>query len=107
MMKGRIHFGIQVLIFLKRHSRGSIDGSCALVHAPEEVYTRRGKRFMPTMMMGSDECLELPLVTKNGSLYVWDLFNRTYLLNNSLTSLISSGFKDSGTENNYISGSIC
>ncbi|KAI3938170.1 hypothetical protein MKW98_018726 [Papaver atlanticum] len=51
-----------------------------------QVYTRRGKRVVPTMMMGSDECLKLLLVMKNGSLYVWDLFNKTYL--------ISSGSED-------------
>ncbi|RZC82222.1 hypothetical protein C5167_045009 [Papaver somniferum] len=69
-----------------------------------QVYTRCGRRAMPTMMMGSaavfldcDESWKLLLVTKNGSLYVWDLFSRTCILNNSLTSLISSGSKDSGT----------
>ncbi|XP_026425595.1 protein HIRA-like isoform X3 [Papaver somniferum] len=67
-----------------------------------QVYTRCGRRAMPTMMMGSaavfldcDESWKLLLVTKNGSLYVWDLFSRTCILNNSLTSLISSGSKDS------------
>lgn len=62
---------------------------------------------MPTMMMGSaatfidcDDCWKLLLVTRKGSLYVWDLFNRSCLLHDSLASLISlnpnSSTKDSG-----------
>lgn len=53
---------------------------------------------MPTMMMGSsamfidcDECWKLLLVTKNGSIHVWDLFNNTCLLNDSLASLVTVG----------------
>ena len=52
---------------------------------------------MPTMMMGSattfvdcDECWTLLLVTRKGSLYMWDLFNQTCLLQDSLTSLVAS-----------------
>jgi len=52
---------------------------------------------MPTMMMGSsatfvdcDECWTLMLVTRKGSLYLWDLFNKTCLLQDSLTSLVAS-----------------
>lgn len=62
---------------------------------------------MPTMMMGSaatfidcDECWKLLLVTRKGSLYLWDLFNRQCLLQDSLASLISlsldSSNKDTG-----------
>ncbi|ESW22079.1 hypothetical protein PHAVU_005G125300 [Phaseolus vulgaris] len=72
------------------------------------IYTKGGRRAMPTMMMGSaatfidcDECWTLLLVTRNGSLYLWDLFNRTCLLQHSLTSLVSSSpnssAKDAGT----------
>lgn len=63
---------------------------------------------MPTMMMGSaatfidcDERWTLLLVTRDGSLYLWDLFNRTCLLQHSLSSLVSSSpntsAKDAGT----------
>jgi protein HIRA/HIR1 len=52
---------------------------------------------MPTMMMGSaaifvdcDESWKLLLVTRKGSLYLWDLFNRTCLLQDSLASLVAS-----------------
>jgi len=62
---------------------------------------------MPTMMMGSaaifvdcDESWKLLLVTRKGSLYLWDLFNRTCLLQDSLASLVasspSSSAKDTG-----------
>jgi protein HIRA/HIR1 len=63
----------------------------------EKVYTKCGRRAMPTMMMGSaatfvdcDECWKLLLVTRKGSLYVWDLFSRSCLLQDSLASLITS-----------------
>ncbi|KAA8544230.1 hypothetical protein F0562_022242 [Nyssa sinensis] len=73
-----------------------------------QVYTKCGRRAMPTMMMGSaavfidcDESWGLLLVTMKGSLYVWDLFNRKCLLHDSLASLISSDLKstvkDAGT----------
>ncbi|XP_043720698.1 protein HIRA isoform X2 [Telopea speciosissima] len=62
-----------------------------------QIYTKCGRRAMPTMMMGSaaifidcDECWKLLLVTRRGSLYVWDLFKRTCLLHDSLSSLITS-----------------
>ncbi|KAK7335641.1 hypothetical protein VNO80_27586 [Phaseolus coccineus] len=72
------------------------------------IYTKGGRRAMPTMMMGSaatfidcDECWTLLLVTRDGSLYLWDLFKRTCLLQHSLTSLVSSSpnssAKDAGT----------
>ncbi|XVE59547.1 hypothetical protein DITRI_Ditri05aG0054600 [Diplodiscus trichospermus] len=61
-----------------------------------QVYTRCGRRALPTMMMGSaatfvdcDESWKLLLVTRKGSLYLWDLFNRNCLLHDSLTSLIT------------------
>ncbi|KAJ6739346.1 MEMBER OF THE HIR1 FAMILY OF WD-REPEAT PROTEINS [Salix koriyanagi] len=62
-----------------------------------QVYTKCGRRAMPTMMLGSaatfvdcDECWKLLLVTRKGSLYVWDLFSRSCLLQDSLASLITS-----------------
>ncbi|KAM7528104.1 hypothetical protein LguiB_031514 [Lonicera macranthoides] len=70
-----------------------------------QVYTKYGRRAMPTMMMGSaavfidcDESWKLLLVTRKGSLYVWDLFNRKCLLQDSLTSLITSDLKSTGKE---------
>ncbi|KAI3450698.1 hypothetical protein Pfo_007363 [Paulownia fortunei] len=73
-----------------------------------QVYTKCGRRAMPTMMMGSaavfidcDELWKLLLVTRKGSLYVWDLFNKKCLLHDSLASLITtdlkSNSKDTGT----------
>ncbi|KAJ1440666.1 WD40/YVTN repeat-like-containing domain superfamily [Sesbania bispinosa] len=73
-----------------------------------QIYTKCGRRAMPTMMMGSaatfvdcDECWKLLLVTRKGSLYLWDLFNRTCLLHDSLASLVASSpnssVKDAGT----------
>ncbi|KAL6976407.1 hypothetical protein U1Q18_025195 [Sarracenia purpurea var. burkii] len=73
-----------------------------------QVYTKCGRRSMPTMMMGSaavfidcDECWKLLLVTRKGSLYVWDLFKRKCLLHDSLDSLVTSDPKsttrDAGT----------
>ncbi|KAL5159179.1 Protein HIRA [Glycine soja] len=67
-----------------------------------------GRRAMPIMMMGSattfidcDECRKLLLVTINKYLYLWDLFNQTCLLHDSLASLIASSpnssSKDVGT----------
>lgn len=63
---------------------------------------------MPTMMMGSaatfidcDESWKLLLVTKKGSLYLWDLCNRNCLLHDSLASLLSANpnaaTKDTGS----------
>ncbi|KAK9913027.1 hypothetical protein M0R45_036854 [Rubus argutus] len=61
-----------------------------------QVYTKCGRRAMPTMMVGSaaifidcDECWKLFLVTRKGSLYVWDLFKRICLLHDSLSSLVA------------------
>ncbi|XP_074294946.1 protein HIRA-like isoform X1 [Silene latifolia] len=62
-----------------------------------QVYTKCGRRAMPMMMTGSaavfvdcDECWKLLLVTKKGSVYVWDLFRRACLLQDSLMSLITA-----------------
>lgn len=70
-----------------------------------QVYTKCGRRAMPTMMMGStavfidcDECWKLLLVTKKGSLYLWDLFNRRCLLQDSLASLISADLSGSSKD---------
>ncbi|XVF05197.1 hypothetical protein REPUB_Repub05bG0151100 [Reevesia pubescens] len=61
-----------------------------------QVYTKCGRRALPPMMMGSaatfidcDESWKLLLVTRKGSLYLWDLFNRNCLLHDSLASLIT------------------
>ncbi|CAN8255085.1 unnamed protein product [Cochlearia groenlandica] len=69
-----------------------------------QVYTKCGRRAMPTMMMGSsatfidcDDSWKLLLVTRNGSLNVWDLFNRKCILNDSLSSLVSSNVNLSST----------
>lgn len=73
-----------------------------------QVYTKCGRRAMPTMMMGSaatfidcDECWKLLLVTRKGSLYVWDLYNQKCVLHDSLASLVAlnpnSSAKDAGT----------
>ncbi|KAL7115983.1 hypothetical protein ACP275_04G215200 [Erythranthe tilingii] len=73
-----------------------------------QVYTKCGRRAMPTMMMGSasvfidcDELWKLLLVTRKGSVYVWDIFNKKCLLHDSLVSLITpdmkSNDKDTGT----------
>ncbi|PQM33769.1 protein HIRA-like isoform X1 [Prunus yedoensis var. nudiflora] len=72
-----------------------------------QVYTKCGRRAMPTMMVGSaaifidcDECWKLFLVTRKGSFYVWDLFKRNCLLHDSLASLVASNpnpsVKDAG-----------
>ncbi|GAB2234838.1 hypothetical protein Droror1_Dr00004105 [Drosera rotundifolia] len=68
-----------------------------------QVYTKFGRRAIPVMMMGSgavfidcDESWKLLLVTKKGTLYVWDLFHRSCLLHDSLASLITSS-NSSGT----------
>lgn len=63
---------------------------------------------MPTMMMGSaatfidcDECWKLLLVTRKGSLYMWDLFNRKCVLRDSVESLITSDPCLSGKGRNW------
>ncbi|XP_078434483.1 histone chaperone HIRA-like protein isoform X2 [Wolffia australiana] len=62
-----------------------------------QVYTKCGRRTMPAMMVGSapvfidcDDSWKLLLVTRKGSVYVWDMFNRVCLLQDSLASLVSS-----------------
>lgn len=70
-----------------------------------QVYTKCGRRAMPAMMMGSasvfidcDESWKLLLVTRKGSLYIWDLFNRKCLLHDSLASLLTSDLNSSGQD---------
>lgn len=55
---------------------------------------------MPTLMIGSaavfidcDEFWKLFVVTRKASFYVWDLFNKTCLLQDSLASLITTDMK--------------
>ncbi|KAE8656743.1 Protein HIRA [Hibiscus syriacus] len=67
-----------------------------------QVYTKCGRRALPILMMGSaatfidcDESWKLLLVTRKGSLYLWDLFNKKCLLHDSLGSLISLGLSSS------------
>ncbi|KAK6119852.1 hypothetical protein DH2020_046399 [Rehmannia glutinosa] len=78
-----------------------------------QVYTKCGRRAMPTMMMGSaavfidcDDSWKLLLVTRKGSLYVWDLFNKKCLLHDSLISLITtdlnSNANDTGKPQNLV-----
>ncbi|KAM3398930.1 protein HIRA isoform X1 [Capsicum galapagoense] len=62
-----------------------------------QIYTKCGRRAMPTMIMGSaavfvdcDESWKFMLVTRTGSLHLWDLFNRKCLLQDSLASLMTS-----------------
>ena len=70
-----------------------------------KVYTKCGRRAMPTMMIRSaavfidcDECWKLLLVTRKGSLYVWDLFNWKCLLHDSLAPLVSSDIKSTAKD---------
>ncbi|XWS52866.1 hypothetical protein CRYUN_Cryun11dG0109100 [Craigia yunnanensis] len=70
-----------------------------------QVYTKCGRRALPTMMMGSaatfidfDESWKLLLVTRKGSLYFWDLFNRNCLLHDSLASLITLDLSSSAKD---------
>ncbi|KAL8496382.1 hypothetical protein ACS0TY_020191 [Phlomoides rotata] len=74
-----------------------------------QVYTRCGRRAMPTMMMGSapvfidcDEVWKLLLITRRGSLYVWDLLNKKCLLQDSLVSLITTDLKANGKDTGTI-----
>ncbi|KAL5717078.1 hypothetical protein ACHQM5_010151 [Ranunculus cassubicifolius] len=69
-----------------------------------QVYTKCGRRGMPTMMMGSaatfidcDECWKLLLVTRKGSIHLWDLSNNSCLLNDSLATLITCSNSPSNT----------
>ncbi|PIA28331.1 hypothetical protein AQUCO_07200174v1 [Aquilegia coerulea] len=70
-----------------------------------QIYTKCGRRAMPTMMMGStavfidcDKFWKLLLVTRKGTIHVWDLLNRTCLLQDSLAPLIHSQ-QDPSTKN--------
>jgi protein HIRA/HIR1 len=62
---------------------------------------------MPAMMMGSaavfidcDDCWILLLVTRRGLMYIWDLYIRTCILQDSVASLVpspdESSTKDAG-----------
>ncbi|CAD6240195.1 unnamed protein product [Miscanthus lutarioriparius] len=73
-----------------------------------QVYTKCGMRAMPAMMMGSaavfidcDDCWKLLLVTRRGLMYIWNLYDRTCILQDSLASLVASpdesSAKDAGT----------
>ncbi|KAG9158117.1 hypothetical protein Leryth_000276 [Lithospermum erythrorhizon] len=70
-----------------------------------QVYTKCGRRALPTMMIGSaavfvdcDEYWKLLVVTRKGSLYVWDLFERKCVLHDSLASLITSDSKSNSKD---------
>ncbi|XP_038705815.1 protein HIRA-like isoform X2 [Tripterygium wilfordii] len=61
-----------------------------------QVYTKCGRRALPSMMLGSaatlidcDESWKLLVVTRKGSLYLWDLLNGKCLLHDSLAPLIT------------------
>jgi len=71
---------------------------------------------MPAMMMGSaavfidcDDCWKLLLVTRRGLMYIWNLYDRTCILQDSLASLVASpdesSAKDAG--NYFISSLRC
>ncbi|XP_078158563.1 histone chaperone HIRA-like protein isoform X2 [Carex rostrata] len=71
-----------------------------------QVYTVCGRRMLPVLMVGScavfidcDEAWRLLLVTMRGAIYVWDLFAKSCLLQDSLASLLSTQEppKSSGT----------
>eukprot|EP01018_Ginkgo_biloba_P012645 Gb_02983 [translate_table: standard] len=61
-----------------------------------QIYTKCGRRALPTMMVGSaatfidcDEGWKLLLVTRRGAIYLWDLFHWTCLLHDSLAPLVT------------------
>ena len=65
---------------------------------------------MPAMVMGSaavfidvDDCWKLLLVTRRGLMYIWDLYNRTCILQDSLASLVTFPDEPSGNHaGNYL-----
>jgi protein HIRA/HIR1 len=65
---------------------------------------------MPAMMMGSaavfidcDDCWKLLLVTRRGLMYIWDLHNRTCILQDSLAALVASPDESSANHaGNYL-----
>ena len=80
-------------------------GNVCPCHCLVKVYTKCGRRAMPTMMMGSaavfidcDECWKLLLITRKGSLYLWDLFHMKCLLHDSLSSLVTSDPKSTAKD---------
>jgi hypothetical protein len=70
---------------------------------------------MPAMMMGStavfidcDDCWKLLLVTRRGLMYIWDLYNRNCILQDSLASLVASPDEPSGNHSGmYIQSFSC
>lgn len=70
---------------------------------------------MPAMMMGSaavfidcDDCWKLLLVTRRGLMYIWDLYNRNCILQDSLASLVASPDEPSGNHSGmYIQSLVC
>lgn len=65
---------------------------------------------MPTMMAGSaavfidcDELWKLLLVTKRGAIFVWDLLDKTCLLHDSLSSLVTLGHDSTNKDSGIIS----
>lgn len=62
-----------------------------------QIYTMAGRRAQPSMMLGSaavfmdcDENWKLMVVTRNGSLHLWDLQESKRLLHESLGPLLNS-----------------
>nr|PNR26189.1 hypothetical protein PHYPA_030763 [Physcomitrium patens] len=62
-----------------------------------QIYTKAGRRAQPSLMLGSaaafmdcDENWKLMVVTRNGSLYLWDLQESRRLLHESLGPLLNS-----------------
>ncbi|XP_057850963.2 protein HIRA isoform X2 [Cryptomeria japonica] len=69
-----------------------------------QVYTKCGRRALPTMMVGSaptfidcDEGWKLLLLTQRGSMYLWDVFHWNCLAHDSLAPLVASA-TDSSTK---------
>ncbi|TKW31933.1 hypothetical protein SEVIR_2G138400v4 [Setaria viridis] len=74
-----------------------------------QVYTKCGRRAMPAMMMGSaavfidcDDCWKLLLVTRRGLMYIWDLYNKNCILQDSLASLVASPDEPSGNHSGAV-----
>lgn len=62
-----------------------------------QIYTMAGRRAQPSMMLGSaavfmdcDENWKLMVVTRNGSLHLWELQESKRLLHESLGPLLNS-----------------
>ena len=69
---------------------------------------------MPAMVMESaavfidvDDCWKLLLVTRRGLMCIWDLYNRTCILQDSLSSLVASPDESSAKDaGNYFASSL-